>query len=80
MSGVVDIENTASLVVDKFFDSYTVGAKVADEVSGIKLGGEARYSSVNADDLTTDNAGGKIVLTADAGLVDAKVAYGWHIS
>ena len=65
------------LDMNQVFDSYTVGAKVADEVSGIKLGGEARYSSVNADDLTTDNAGGKIVLTADAGLVDAKVAYGW---
>ena len=60
-------------------DSYTIGAKAATKVSGIDLTGEARFASLELDprlNLGTDaNTIAKIVLTADAGLVDAKVAY-----
>lgn len=57
------------------FDTYTVGAKAAFDVSGIKLGADARWVSLDLDDSDVDNTLAKIVLTADAGLVDAKVAY-----
>lgn len=64
------------------FDTYTLGAKASFDVSGIKLGADARFTSLTLDDnlandlgLKTDNSTAKIVLTADAGLVDAKVAY-----
>ena len=57
------------------FDSYTVGAKASPEYAGIKFGTEARFTSLDADALDTDNSIAKIVLTGDAGLVDAKVAY-----
>lgn len=65
-------------LTDKF-DTYTLGAKSAFDVSGIKMGAEARYASLNLDNsiATTDNAFAKIVLTADAGLVDGKIAYAW---
>ncbi len=57
------------------FDTYTVGAKAAFDVEGIKLGADARWVSLDLDNDDTDNTLAKIVLTADAGLVDAKVAY-----
>ena len=61
------------------FDTYTIGAKVADELSGIKFGADARWASLELD--KQYNADGdkntiaKIALTADAGLVDGKLAY-----
>lgn len=57
------------------FDSYTVGAKASPEYAGIKFGTEARFTSLDSDAVDTDNSIAKIVLTGDAGLVDAKVAY-----
>ena len=57
------------------FDSYTIGAKAAFDVEGIKLGADARWVSLDLDNNDRDNTLAKIVLTADAGLVDAKVAY-----
>ena len=57
------------------FDSYTIGAKAGFEVSGVKLGADARWVSLDLDNSDDDNTLAKIVLTADAGLVDAKVAY-----
>ena len=64
------------------FDTYTLGAKAATEVSGIKLGADARFTALTLDDqlasdlgTETDNSTAKIVLTGDAGLVDAKIAY-----
>ncbi len=61
------------------FDSYTIGAKSTLETSGIKIGLDTRWASLTLDkDLDSDetkNTMAKIVLTADAGLVDAKVAY-----
>lgn len=57
------------------FDSYTIGAKAAPEYAGIKFGTEARFTSLDLDTANTDNSLAKIVLTGDAGLVDAKIAY-----
>lgn len=72
------------------FDTYTVGAKAATEVSGIKLGADARYASLSYDKAVAqalsgvtsanniaeeDNSMAKLVLTADAGLIDGKLAY-----
>ena len=57
------------------FDSYTVGAKAATELSGVKLGADARYVSLDRENVDVDNSVAKIALTADAGLVDAKLAY-----
>lgn len=57
------------------FDTYTIGAKAATDVSGIKLGADARWASLKIDGDNDKNTIAKIALTADAGLVDAKVAY-----
>lgn len=57
------------------FDSYTVGAKAATELSGVKLGADARWASLEEDDADDKNTIAKIALTADAGLVDGKLAY-----
>ena len=58
------------------FDTYTIGAKAAFDVSGVKLGADARWVSLDLDGANQpDNTLAKFVLTADAGLVDAKVAY-----
>ena len=59
----------------ELFDSYTIGAKASFDVEGIKLGADARYASLDTDAGTNDNAMAKLVLTADAGLVDGKIAY-----
>lgn len=71
------------LDMNDVFDSYTVGAKAATELSGIKLGADARYAALTlekkiADAIANtkdDNNMAKLVLTADAGLVDGKLAY-----
>jgi hypothetical protein len=57
------------------FDTYTVGAKSDLDLSGVKLGLDARYASLDADELDTDNSIAKFVVTAKAGIVNAKVAY-----
>ena len=58
------------------FDSYTVGAKSALDINGIKLGADARFASLTTDATGSKaNTMGKLVLTADAGLVDGKIAY-----
>ncbi len=58
-------------------DSYTVGAKAATELSGVKLGADARWASLEGDEEDAEKESmAKIVLTADAGLVDGKLAYG----
>ena len=71
------------LDMDQTFDTYTVGAKAATELSGIKLTADARYAALTLEDkvaaaLTNakeDNSMAKLVLTADAGLIDGKIAY-----
>ncbi len=79
--GVIGVAGPATLDawyldMDDTFDSYTVGAKAAFDVSGIKLGADARYASLTLDAPGSEaNTIAKLALTADAGLVDAKVAY-----
>ena len=72
------------------FDSYTIGAKSSLDLSGAKLGIDARFASLSLDKDTAvalrpvisatttveeDNSMAKLVLTGKAGIFDAKVAY-----
>ena len=57
------------------FDSYTIGAKSALDLSDIKVGIDARWASLDIDNNDNKQEMAKLVLTADAGLVDAKLAY-----
>ena len=58
------------------FDSYTIGALAKFDVEGVKLGLDTRYTALNLDGANQpDNSLAKITLTADAGLIDAKLAY-----
>lgn len=72
------------------FDSYTVGAKSSLDLSGAKVGIDARFASLSLDKDTAvalrpvisatttveeDNSMAKLVLTGKAGIFDAKVAY-----
>lgn len=66
------------LEIQDSFDTYTVGAKAALDLEGVKLGLDARYASLTRDEIVglgTDNSIAKIGLTAKAGIVDAKVIY-----
>jgi len=79
--GVIGVAGPATLdawYIDAqdILDSYTIGAKAAFDVSAIKMGVDARFTSLELDAANSnDNSLAKIVLTADAGLVDAKIAY-----
>lgn len=57
------------------FDSYTVGAKADFDLSGVKLGVDTRYASLDLEGTDADNAMAKIALTAKAGIVSGKIAY-----
>ncbi len=57
------------------FSTYTVGAKVATKADTIVLGADARFVSLELDRADVKNTLAKLALTADAGLVDAKIAY-----
>ena len=57
------------------FDSYTVGAKADFDLSGVKLGVDTRYASLDLEGTDADNAMAKIALTAKAGIVNGKIAY-----
>ena len=61
--------------MNDLFDTYTIGAKSDFDLSGVKLGIDARWVSLDRDDVDTDNTLAKIALTAKAGIVNAKVAY-----
>lgn len=63
------------LDINDVFDTYTVGAKSSFDLSGVKLGVDARWASLSFEDDTDDNTIAKIGLTAKAGIVDAKVIY-----
>ncbi|BAK74437.1 major outer membrane protein [Arcobacter sp. L] len=71
------------LDLDQTFDSYTIGAKADFDLSGVKLGVDARYASLSLDDtiqalgLPEDNAIAKIALTGKVSIVNAKVLYAW---
>ena len=71
------------------FKTYTVGAKTAQKLAGIDLTADARYASLSFDTpvatalksaisstvVEEDNSMMKLVVTADAGLIDGKLAY-----
>lgn len=65
-------------LADKF-DSYTIGAKSDLDLSGTKLGVDARWASLELDDSLNPNGDkntmAKIALTAKAGIVNGKIAY-----
>lgn len=63
------------LDAQEIFDTYTIGAKASFDVAGAKLGADARFASLNLDASDADNSMAKIVLTAKAGIIDAKLAY-----
>jgi hypothetical protein len=60
---------------DYGFDTYTIGAKGGFDVSGVKLGADVRYTSLDLDNYTDDNNVIKLVLTAKAGIFNAKYMY-----
>jgi hypothetical protein len=59
------------------FDTYTVGAGSSIDLSGVKLGGDVRYTSldIDNDNPDVDNNLLKVTLTAKAGIVDGKYVY-----
>lgn len=65
------------------FDTYTIGAKSDLDLSGVKLGIDARYAALTLDKPVAaalnndkeDNSMAKLVLTAKAGIVNGKLAY-----
>jgi hypothetical protein len=71
------------LDMEDTFDTFTVGAKYAPEVAGIKFDTELRYASLSLDSAVAnaltndkdDNSIIKAVVKADAGLIDGKLAY-----
>ncbi len=63
------------LVMNDTLDSYTIGAKSALDLSDVKVAIDARWASLDLDNNNDKQEMGKLVLTADAGLVDGKLAY-----
>jgi hypothetical protein len=71
------------LDMDNVFDTYTVGAKSSLDLGEVKLGLDARWATLTLDDnvakaLTSgkeDNSIGKLSVTANVGIVNAKVLY-----
>lgn len=79
------MDSDEGAATDASFDTYTLGAKYNTELSGIKLGLDARYTNLEFDEeavgttaggLSADNALAKIKLTAKMGMFNGKVAYG----
>jgi hypothetical protein len=81
-AGPVTID-TWYLDMDNVFDTYTVGAKSSLDLGEVKLGLDARWATLTLDDnvakvLTSgkeDNSIGKLSVTANVGIVNAKVLY-----
>lgn len=79
--------NAWYLDMQDMFDTYTLGAKADFDVSGVKLGADLSYTSLDLDRVAATRAGLttagnpddqnllKLVLTAKAGIVDAKYMY-----
>ncbi len=63
------------LDMQELFDSYTLGAKSTPEFAGIKFALEARHTALDLDNNSDDNSLTKFVVSGDAGLIDAKLAY-----
>ncbi len=58
------------------FDAYTIGLNASYNVSDVKLSPFARYSSLDLDNVSTDNALWQLGLSADMGIFSGFVAYG----
>lgn len=77
--------NAWYLDMQDIFDTYTLGAKAGFDVSGVKLGADLSYTSLDFDSVAKTNLGltaanddhnlVKLILTAKAGIVDAKYVY-----
>ncbi|PKN15453.1 MAG: hypothetical protein CVU67_00905 [Deltaproteobacteria bacterium HGW-Deltaproteobacteria-24] len=63
------------LDMQDMFDTYTLGAKASFDLDAVKLGADVSYTSLDRDDVSTDNDLLKVILTAKAGIVDAKYVY-----
>ena len=78
------------LTLNNTFNTYTVGAKNASKLAGVDVTADARYASLTLDknvakalqpvlsansSIEDNNSIIKLVVTADAGLIDGKVAY-----
>lgn len=63
------------LDMEDVFDTFTIGAKANFDLDAVKLGAEARYTSLDLDGKSDDNDMLKVILTAKAGIVDAKLGY-----
>jgi hypothetical protein len=63
------------LDMDKAFDTYTLGANASFDLSGVTLGGDLRYTSLNLDGTSTKNDMIKATVTAKAGIINASVMY-----
>ncbi|RXJ88569.1 hypothetical protein CRV01_12560 [Arcobacter sp. CECT 8983] len=63
------------LDMDDVFDTFTVGAKANFDMDAAKLGIEARYTSLDLDNSSVDNELWKVILTAKAGIFDAKLGF-----
>lgn len=58
------------------FDAYTVGVDASYKVGEVELSPYARYSALDRDDVTTDNALWKVGLGAQMGIFGAAIGYG----
>jgi hypothetical protein len=67
--------NAWYLDLQDVFDTYTLGAKASFDLDAVKLGADVSYTSLDRDDVSTDNDLLKVILTAKAGIVDAKYVY-----
>jgi hypothetical protein len=74
--------NAWYLDMEDIFDTYTLGANAGFDVSGVKLGADLSYTSLELDNdvakalaVDGDNDIVKLILTAKAGIFDAKYMY-----
>ncbi|QKF80927.1 major outer membrane protein [Halarcobacter ebronensis] len=63
------------LDMDELFDTFTLGAKAKFDLDALKLGIEARYTSLDTDDFNADNELWKLALSAQYGIFDASIKY-----
>ncbi|WP_320035985.1 porin [Halarcobacter sp.] len=62
--------------LDDVFDAYTVGLSGSFDLGAVKLSPFARYSSLDLEGTTLDNALWQLGLSADIGMFSGFVAYG----
>ncbi|RXJ75795.1 hypothetical protein CRV03_11270 [Arcobacter sp. F155] len=77
------VASFAGITLDAFyadlqdtFDAYTIGLAASYDVSSVKLSPFARYSSLDLDNSSNDNALWQLGLGAKLGIFSAFVAYG----